>query len=77
MHAPPGLLIVCAVLGVIIPLAANAATQAMDSAPAVIVLRVISLAAAPLIATRVAYRQGYDRASLGNPSPAPTEADRR
>jgi hypothetical protein len=67
MHAPPGLLIVSALLGVIIPLVMSAATSSMDNATAAIVLRVISQAVVPLIVARVAYRQGYDHASAGHP----------
>ena len=63
MHAPPGLLIAAAVLGVVVPVVINGLAFWTGNAIAVMILSTISLAAVPLVVARVAYRQGYDHGS--------------
>jgi hypothetical protein len=69
MHAPPLLLIVASVLGIVVPVAINLLTLSMDNNAATVVVRALSLAVVPVLIARIAYRQGFERASSGRQSP--------
>ena len=68
MHAPPGLVMIAAVLGILVPLVVSVCTVSLNDVASVVV-RVISLAVVPVLAARIAYRQGYDQGA-GKRSPA-------
>jgi hypothetical protein len=59
MHASPGLLIIAAILGVVVPVGVGMLTASLDP-PIVLAVRAIALAAIPVLIARVAFRQGYD-----------------
>ncbi len=61
MHAPIGLLIFAAALGVLVPFGIGLVPATPDTATLISAIRLLSLAVVPLLATRIAYRQGYDR----------------
>jgi hypothetical protein len=62
MHAPWHLLLVAAALGVAVPVVVEAFTVAVPSGAAGAIARLVSLAIVPVIAARIAYRQGFDNA---------------
>jgi hypothetical protein len=59
MHASPGLLIIAAILGVVVPIGFGVLTASLDL-PIALAVRAIALAAVPVLIARVAFRQGYD-----------------
>lgn len=67
MHAPIGLLVIAAVLGVVVPVVVSLCAVSLNDSAAVI-FQVLSLAVVPALVARIAYRQGYQQGS-GKRSP--------
>jgi hypothetical protein len=76
MHAPLSLTAVSAAVGVAIPAVVYAFTVSLEWSPFIALARVVSLALVPAVVARIAYRQGFDRASSQAPSKG-NECDRR
>ncbi len=58
MRTPLGLMLIAAVLGIIVP--ELCLLMAVQGGGAAILVRTLSLAAVPVVATRVAFRRGFE-----------------
>jgi hypothetical protein len=69
MHASPLLLINSAILGIAVPVVFGLFNHQIGNPVAATVGQFVSLAIVPVLAARIGYRQGFDRASANSATP--------